>query len=282
MLLSFQKPKSDVAFFRLTDWCRSMTQRCLACAVALLLSTAPSASWASDLQRESSYADIMQNSAPVGELIWLNAGTTKFIALQRQSTQAKSQGTVIVLHDMGDYPEQEHIAAQLRRELPEHNWSSLAIQLPLRETGASSEDYFALFPEAAQRIQAAVDFLQQQKTETIVLAGYGLGALMGLYAQTEKNFAIKAFVAVSLPVYQTDQKMAKTLDMLPLLKVPLLDIYAAQDLPEVQTTARERRVAAKDNAEFRQMQIEGEDHGFQHQNGLVPKRVYGWLNRVLR
>lgn len=237
--------------------------------------------FASDLTRELAYADIMQAKYPY-ELVWLKAGEVKFAALFKQSDRQAIKGAAIVMHDMGEYPDQEVITAQLRKELPEHSWSTLAIQMPLRESGAPVTDYFSLFPEAQMRIQAGINYLTQNNITNIVLVGYGLGGVMALNAQSEKNFDVKAIAVVSLPVINTDNKQAQTLELIKKITNPLLDIYAALDLDEVKATARDRRVAAKENENYRQMEIEAEDHTFLHQNGLVTKRVYGWLNRMMQ
>ncbi len=235
---------------------------------------------AADIQRELAYAEIMASAFP-HELQWLKTAETRFAALYHQADRKDTRGAAIILHDMGSYPDQALIAVELRLQLPEHNWSTLALQMPVLEQGAQVEDYLALFLESQARIQAGIDFLKQHQVTNVVLVGYGFGALMALNAQAEKSLELQAMVLISAPVLNTDDKQAQTLELMSKITIPMLDVYAALDLSEVTTSARQRRVAAKQNSNYRQMVIEAADHSYAHQNGLVSKRVYGWLNRVV-
>jgi dienelactone hydrolase len=236
--------------------------------------------FASDRQRELMFADYLKGRF-AGELTWLDAAGQKFIGLYTETERLSNNGAVIVLHDIGEFPDQQPVVSLLRSEFPKHQFASLSLQMPLREAGASSEAYYALFPEAVSRIQAGIDFLTKKDFKVIVLIGYGLGGLMALYAQSEKALAVKALVVISLPVPVSDQKAAQTLEMLKKVKLPLLDIYAESDLASVQGSAREKRVAAKDNPGYRQLKIDHTDHLFRHQTGLLSKRIYSWLSRNL-
>jgi hypothetical protein len=57
----------------------------------------------------------------------------------------------------------------------------------------------------------------------------------------------------------------------------MLDIYGALDVPDVTKTVRERRLAAKDNTGYRQIKISDEGHAYLHDDGLLVKRIYSWL-----
>lgn len=235
---------------------------------------------AADARREAGFADEIGKTLPVGNMLWLESEGQKFLGLYMETEKKLSKGTVIILHDQGGHPNQLQLVKALRTVLPEHNWSTLSLQMPVREMGASEDDYFALFPEALARLQAGLNYLQDQKTETIILAGYGLGALMAAYAQSEKPAAIQALVAISLAAPDTQHKSAQTLELIKKIKVPMLDIYAERDLPAVIDSARNRRLAAKENAAYRQIKISDENHLYQHDEGLVVKRIYSWIERV--
>lgn len=250
------------------------------CLMLLVLQLVVSDSLATDSQRELAYAEIMSAAFP-HELQWLKVADSRFAALYHQADKKEARGAAIILHDMGSYPDQALLAAELRLQLPEHNWSTLAIQMPVLEQGAQAEDYPALFLDAQARIQAGIDFLKQNQVSNVVLVGYGMGALMALNAQGEKSLELQALVLISAPLLNTEDKQAQTLELLAKINIPILDVYAGLDLPEVKDSARQRRVAAKQNSNFRQMVIEAADHSYAHQNGLVSKRVYGWLNRVV-
>jgi predicted esterase len=234
-------------------------------------------SFAGDLQREANFSDEIIKTHPIGKVVWLNAGGKKFLGLYTGAEKNPRKGAVIILHDQGGHPDQLQVIKTLRTFLPEHNWSTLSLQMPVREMGANENDYYDLFPEAKARVEAGLKYLQEKKVEPVILAGYGLGALMAVYTQSEKPSDIQAIVAISLAVPNTQNKSAQTLEFIKKIKQPLLDLYAEQDLPTVVGSARDKRLAAKENPSYRQDKINDENHLYQHDEGLVVKRIYSWI-----
>jgi alpha/beta superfamily hydrolase len=246
----------------------------LAFCMASLLSDA---SLASDEKREAEFAENISNTLTVGKAVWLESEGKKFLGVYTETEKTGSKGTVIILHDIGGHPNQQQLIYGLRVILPEHNWTTLALQMPLREAGVEKEEYYPLFSEAAARIQAGIDYAKNNGAKSIVVAGYGLGGLMGAYALSEQTRDIKALAAISLPVPATENKAAQTLEFISKIKIPMLDIYGALDVPDVTERARERRLAAKDNTGYRQVKINDEGHAYLHDEGMLVKRVYSWL-----
>jgi len=236
---------------------------------------------ASDIKREADISDAIGKTLDFGKPVWLEAGPAKFFSLYAETEKTTSKGIVILLHDVGGHPDQQPVIYQLRRLLPTHNWATLSLQLPLRELGAGLEDYYPLFPDALARIQAGVKYAKENGAENIILVGYGLGALQAAYAQSEQPVEIKAIVAISLPAPVTNSKTAQTLTLIKNIKLPVLDVYGALDLSEVTGTARDRRLATKENVAYRQLMINDEGHQYLHDEGLLGKRVVSWLARVV-
>jgi predicted esterase len=235
---------------------------------------------ASDAKREADFADEIAKTKYLGKMLWLEAEGQKFLGLYTETERKSNKGTIIILHDQGGHPNQLQLIKSLRTFLPEHNWSTLSLQMPVREMDADADEYYALFPEALARIQAGINYLQSNKTENIILAGYGLGAMMAVYSQSEKVADIKAMVLISLAVPDTQHKSAQTLAFIKKITIPMLDVYADRDLAAIVESARDRRLAAKENAAYRQVKIGEEDHLYQHDEGLVVKRIYSWVERV--
>ncbi len=242
--------------------------------IARLLSDA---CWASDQKREAEFAESINKTLAMGKAVWLESEGKKFLGLYTEIEKVVGHGVVIILHDMGGHPNQQQLIYDLRVFLPEHNWATLSLQMPLREGGAEKEDYYALFPEAAARIQAGIDYLKGNGAASIVVIGYGLGGLMGVYALSEQAADVKALVTISLPVPKSENKAAQTLEFINKIKMPILDIYGAVDVADVTDSARERRLAAKENAAYRQIKINDEGHAYLHDEGLLVKRIYSWL-----
>ncbi|NOU14785.1 MAG: DUF3530 family protein [Methylococcaceae bacterium] len=248
--------------------------------VLRLLSLLSMQAQASDLKRETEVSDAIAITLNFGKIEWLQAGSTKFLSLYAETEKTSSKGVVILLHDIAGHPDQQPLIYQLRRQLPAHQWATLSLQLPLRELGAGAEDYYALFPEALARIQTGIKYAKDSGAKNIVLVGYGLGALQALYTQSQQSLDIKALVGISLPVPASTNSTVQTLAMLKTIKLPILDVYGSLDVPEVVQTARDRRLATKENSAYRQLVIDDEGHQFLHDEGLLGKRIVSWLARV--
>lgn len=232
---------------------------------------------AGDDKREAGFADTINKTLTMGKAVWLEAEGKKFLGLYTETEKVIDQGVAIILHDMGGHPNQQQLVYGLRAVLPNHNWATLALQMPVREAGAGQEDYYALFPEAAARIRAGIDYAKNNGAASIVLVGYGLGGLMGIYALSEQAADVKALASISLPVPTTENPMAQTVELIKKVKMPMLDIYGALDVPDVTESARDRRLAAKENTGYRQIKIDDEGHAYLHDEGLLVKRIYSWL-----
>ncbi len=233
--------------------------------------------WASDQKREAEFAESINKTLTMGKAVWLESEGKKFLGLYTEIEKVVGHGVVIILHDMDGHPNQQQLIYGLRVFLPEHNWATLSLQMPLREAGAEKEDYYALFPEAAARIQAGIDYVKSSGADSVVVVGYGLGGLMGVYALSEQAVDVKALVTISLPVPVTENKAAQTLEFIKKINIPMLDIYGALDVSDVTESARERRLVAKENMGYRQIKINDEGHAYLHDEGLLVKRIYSWL-----
>lgn len=234
-----------------------------------------------DFDRERQYAEVLQTMPIQGESVSLKADDIEFLGLYLETEAVQNKGTVIVLHDMGGHPDQKFIVHALRTSLPEHGWASLSLQMPILELGASTHDYLQLFPDAAKRIRASIEYLKTNGTKNITLAGYGLGALMAVYYQAENPITpVKAIAAISLPVPENDPGQIQSLSLLEKIRIPVLDIYADQDYAEVLRYAREKRIAANQNEHYRHVKIASADHSYLHNEDILVKRLYSWLAMV--
>jgi hypothetical protein len=237
---------------------------------------------ASDEKREAEFATDIQTTLNVGRAVWLDANGKKFLSLYTDTAKNPRSGMIILLHDIGGHPNHQAVIKNLRTFFPEHHWATLSIQMPVREASAPVQDYYSLFPEAKTRLTAALDFAKKEKAEKVVVIGYGLGSLMASYALADsKSNDVNALVAISLPVPETSDITAQTLSIMPKLTLPMLDIYGALDMPNVINSARERQVVGKINAYYQQVKLDNEGHLYLHDDGLLVKRIYSWIERVI-
>lgn len=244
--------------------------------------------WASNELQELNYAEEIESSYSTGEILWLQAKGRKFLTLYTESEHLKVAGAAIILHPINGHPDQKRLINPLRTYLPQHHWSTLSIQLPVLGIYAKEQEYYPLFDDAQARIQAAMNYLISAEVKNIVLIGYGMGGLMATYylkdkgkkKKDDKTTTKKAIVAISLSTPKTDYKQVQIIDFISQIELPFLDIFAEYDIPAVTDSARKRRISAKANSTYRQLQIAGEGHLFQHDEGLVVKRVYSWIYRT--
>lgn len=233
---------------------------------------------ASDEKREAQMAQDVQKTLNVGHAVWLEADGKKFLGLLTDTTKNPRAGMVILLHDTGGHPNQQAVIRNLRAFFPEHHWATLSIQMPVREASAPVQDYYALLPESKTRVLEAIKFAKSEKAEKVVVIGYGLGGLMASYALADtKNIDVDALVTISLPVPQTSETNAQTLQLIPKLTLPMLDIFGENDMPDVLKNTRDKQVAGKTNPHYRQVKIDNEGHLFLHDDGVLVKRIYSWL-----
>ncbi len=239
--------------------------------------------WASDELRELEYAEKIETSfsaSSIGKIVRLQTEKKNFLALYTETEKKENSGTAIILHSMGKHPDHANLIKPLRTYLPQHHWATLSLQLPVLSVSDKQKDYYSLFDAANTRIQAGIDFLVSAEVKNIVLIGDGLGGMMAAY-YLKKNVdtaKVQAIVAVSLYVPDNKLEQAQTLDFIRKIDLPFLDIFAEYDVAEVTSTARKRRISGKNNSGYRQFKIKGEGHKKQHDEGLLVKRIYSWIN----
>jgi pimeloyl-ACP methyl ester carboxylesterase len=238
---------------------------------------------ASDIAKEQRWAEQLKDQLTVGEPLQLTADQQEFFAIYTPAEGKIQRGGVILLHGLGAHPDWPDVISPLRTSLPESGWATLSIQLPVWPNGVDFKDFPPLFPEANARISAAIRHLQQQGLLNIVLVGHSLGAAMGAHFLAEKapgSDAIRAFVGIGMN--QAPGTVAHTPDALAKIKLPVLDLYGALDLPGVLGSTKARAFAASqaNNADYQQVAIAGADHFFHGLDATLIRRVSGWLTKV--
>jgi surfactin synthase thioesterase subunit len=71
------------------------------------------------------------------------------------------------------------VTGLLRAKLSDIGYTTLAIQMPVQSKDAKVEDYFPpLFPDAADRMAKAADWLRAKGHTNVVLLSHSMGAWM--------------------------------------------------------------------------------------------------------
>ena len=226
-----------------------------------------------DYAREKRWADEITPAILVGNAIYLTLKSgRKFLAIH--ATNAKARAGVIVVHGMGVHPDWNLINA-LRSQLAEQGYATLSVQMPVLAADAKGEQYPALFPEAAERLRAAVNFLRDQGHRKVAIVSHSMGARMvNHYLSNSGANDIDAWVAVGISTGEFQQ--AQT------FKAPVLDIFGEKDFPVVLAHAAKRADAIKRIRGSGQVSIAGADHYFNGAENELTRHVKRFLDNVMR
>lgn len=235
----------------------------------------------SNLAREKNWADQVVDAVVVGEVAWLNARQHKFLSLYAPPTPASSWG-IILLHGRGVHPAWGFIDT-LRADLADAGFHTLSIQLPILAQDAKFGSYGQTFPEAYERIDSAIRYLKQKGVQHIVLLGHSTGSMTAVaYVAKRPQIPIAGIVAIGLSTFANGPDVMQPASLLKSVRVPILDLYGANDLHEVLTyTSARRNAAAKGgNKAYQAVSVPDTDHFFTDQYDELKKQTLAWLLRL--
>jgi len=257
-------------------------QKLLSMLVFLCAITAPAL--ASDTDKEKRWADQIVDALIDGNAEWLEAEGHKFLAIYTEDQTGEPKGGAIILHGIGVHPNWSEVIYPLRTELPNHGWATLSIQMPVLPNEAEVKDYIPLIKEAAPRIQAAIAFLKSKNIEPMVIIAHSLGATMASATLAEQgDLGLRGYVAIGMSGSDLDPQLDTTAQLAK-LKLPILDLYGSRDLDTVLKAVEPRAAAMRKagHAHYRQQGIEGADHFFVGLEDELVRRVYGWLETLIK
>lgn len=238
-------------------------------------------SYATDTAKEKRWAEQIADSVMVGDPEWLKVGKSKIFSIYTEHTTEKAIGGAIILHGSGVHPNWDQVIRPLRSQLPDHGWATLSLQLPVLANDAEYKEYIPLFKDVGPRITAGVKFLKNKGIQNIVIIGHSLGSGMaGYYMAQNPDSSIRALVAVGVSgVRYKGKSGVGYLTSLKKIKVPVLDIFGSNDLPEVLKGEKLKATTARKagNKNYTQVKIMGANHFFDNKNDVLVKRIRGWL-----
>ena len=228
---------------------------------------------APDYAREKRWADEITPTLVVGDAIYLaQKSGHKFLAIY--TPVAQSRAAVITVHGLGVHPDWALIGA-LRSGLADNGYATLSVQMPVRAAGAPSEEYPALFPDAAERLQAAVAFLKAKGHRNIALASHSLGSNMSnFFLAATPDTGIAAWISIG--IFPGDFAAPGK------LRVPILDIYGEHDFAQVLQRAGARAATLKSLKGSAQIEVAGADHYFAGSEIELVKQMRQFLDRKFR
>jgi predicted esterase len=183
---------------------------------------------------------------------------------------------VILAHGHAGGPD-AHVVGPLRQTInTELGFHTLSLQMPSLQGQKSQEllqEYAPTFPDAYQRIQAAIDFLKKEKrVERVYLMGYSMGGRMTTaFLANNPDSGVKGFIGVGL-VAGGEDPLNTNLN-LRRVKIPVLDIYAENDKDAMYAEKRKPFVSVK----FKQVSIPGAKHDYRGYEDQVNAAAITWL-----
>ena len=233
-----------------------------------------------DYAREKRWAEEIAPAIVVGDPVTLALKSGhKFLAIHAPNvTKAKARAGVIVVHGMGTHPDWGLINP-LRSQLAEQGYATLSVQMPVLASDAQADLYPALFPEAAERLHAAVGYLQEKGHRKIAIVSHSLGSRMVnhfLAAVHDRGGAGAINAWVSVGISSGVYLQAET------FTAPVLDIYGDKGFPVVMQNAALRAEAIKRVRGSAQISVAGADHYFNGMESELVRHVKRFLDNAMR
>ncbi len=257
-----------------------LTARLIFAALSLLLALGQVFAAEPDYAREARLADEIVDVILDGDPQWLEADGREFLSIYTETDE--SGAGVVILHGRGFHPDWADTVNPLRVGLVERGYSTLSLQMPVLEKNVKYYDYVPIFRYAHARIESGIRFLRENGHRRIVLLAHSCGVHMAMdWIKSKKDKSIDAFVGLGMGATDYKQPM---LESFPLdwMKVPILDLYGAEDFPAVVRLAPERKqmIDEAGHVKSRQVVLPGADHYFTDQEEALLREVSGWLDQL--
>lgn len=237
---------------------------------------------ASDLVKEQRWADSIEDTIMEGETLMLNDGKNEFLTIFTEAIEDKKRAAII-MHGTGIHPDWQQVILPLRVGLTEHDWHTLSIQMPILKNSAKYPEYAPLYEEVAPRINAAINYLKTEGYKNIVLIGHSQGSAMGTYYLSKNKADLIGFAGIGMPNLSNDKRMMPT-ESLKHIKLPILDLYASDDLKSVLDNSKKRIASAKQagNKNYTIVVVEGADHFFKDKNKELINHTANWMEALAK
>jgi len=236
----------------------------------------------SDTAKEQRWSEQIIDTLFDGDVVWLDTEDHTFLGVEMEAEDSAENKAVIVVHGIGVHPNWEQVIRPLRVELTQYGWQTLSIQMPILPNEAEPNDYYPLFEEVSARFNAAVTYLNKQGISEIVIAAHSMGAAMtSQYLAENPDAPIKAAVLIGMDLHLGSEKIDLHPNIIS-IRIPILDLYGSEDLPNVTGSSSLRADAAKagGNAHYEQITVDGANHFFDGKEETLIDTVKNWLQQT--
>ena len=213
-----------------------------------------------------------------GELVELESDRGRFAAIFLASRGAKTRGAAVLVHDQAGNANGLEVIRPLRLGLADAGWDTLSLQLPSASRAVGRAAWLSRQQQIVSRLQAGLNWLGSRKRANQVIIAQGdSGAMVLEHALDSRPAELKALVLVSTFLDSPAADAAAPAgDRTPL---PVLDIYAQRDYPDVVSNAQARLdSAARDTrSNYQQRVVDGATGGFFGLEADLLARISAWL-----
>jgi alpha-beta hydrolase superfamily lysophospholipase len=208
---------------------------------------------APDYAREKRLADEVVPTLVIGDAVTIETHSgLKFLGLLTPA--AKPRAGVILVHGVGVHPD-FGVIGQLRSGLADRGYTTLSIQMPVLAADANPADYVSVFPEAGERLEAAIDYLRGKGNNRIALVSHSMGARMANdFIARRANTRLMAWVPLAIS--------SGRFESLADVRLPIFDIYAERDFDVVLQGAPGREKVLRSHLGSKQAMVYQADHYF--------------------
>jgi len=185
----------------------------------------------------------------------------------------KATAAVILAHGRAEGPD-SHVVGPLRRAITrEAGLSTLSLQMPVL-AAQNYLAYAAVFPDAYKTLQAAIDYLANEKgIKRIYVMGYSMGARMTTsFLASRENPAVVGYIGVG--VLEGGGDLLDANSNIRKLKIPVIDIYA--DATPLDLSSAQNRKTLAGN-QYKQVRLSGANHSFRGHEDAMCEVVVAWL-----
>jgi pimeloyl-ACP methyl ester carboxylesterase len=221
-----------------------------------------------DYAREKKWADEIVPGIVVGDPVYLELKQGhKFLTLFTPAKDAKK--ALVIVHGLGIHPDWGLIGT-LRTQLADQGYTTLSLQMPVLANDATGDQYVPTFPEAAERILVAVEFLQAKGYQKIAIVSHSLGSRMSKVYVLKNQSKLAAWASLGIGGGETYDGV----------KIPVLDLYGENDLPPVLKGAAARAKSLQGNAGAKQVKVPKADHFYNNHEAEMVQAVKDFLGAV--
>ena len=179
----------------------------------------------------------------------------------------------MLVHGVGVHPD-FGLVGILRAKLSDLGYTTLAIQMPVQRKEAQVDDYYpTVFPDAADRMAKAADWLQAKGHASVVLLSHSMGAWMA------NEYLDKAHQATPYTAWIVMGLTGSYSWTMRRYALPVLDVYGEQDIAPVLGAVGRRKFALKESNGSRQVRIDGADHHYAGREGALAVAVDVFLQQ---